>query len=407
MMIAVGVFSSFPSAGQESGLSFAREAEFVSANEIRVQVTITGDQDTISSLKSMGFEEYFPASWSYNGHYEEYYGEAMLKEGADKGVNLNANIAGQLDFYWIQIPVFPVTVVYGLTAASYETGQTISGTLYWFTEFEGDSVTTPDTIIEELEGEGEAPEGEVPAEGEVATGSLRGVIRKEGTLEVLPGVEVLLTPGNYAATSTALGLFIFSEVPVGEYILTATRTGFEKFSTAIAITEGLKVYDVELTPIAAEGEGESEGEEQTGSLSGTVSNKDTGLPLYGAQLLLMPGKYEAVTDRQGNYRFTGLAEGTYLLTASLSGYSNATVGVTLAAGENEQNISLSRSAVEGEGEPEGEGEGEEEGEGEDTADDCGMCCASEKGKAFDWGRYVGDFFLLGMAALALSRLNIR
>ena len=81
MMIAVVVFSCFPSAGQESGLSFAREAAFVSAQEIRVQVTITGDQDTVSSVKSLGFQELFPTSWSYNGNYEEYYGEAMLKEG--------------------------------------------------------------------------------------------------------------------------------------------------------------------------------------------------------------------------------------------------------------------------------------------------------------------------------------
>lgn len=436
IVIAVGVIPCITSTGQETGLSFVREAAFVSANEIRVQVTITGDEDTISSLKALGFQERFPTAWSYTGEYEEYYGDKTFKEEGEKGVGINANILGQLDFYWIQIPEFPITIVYGLTAPSYETGQSISGILYWFSEFEDFFLTTPVTYPDAFEGEGEVigegegelveGEGELPVEGEVETGSLRGVVRKAGTIEVLSGAEVKLLPGDYTAISNTLGVFALLEVPVGEYTLTATKSGYEKYSATVTISTGLAVHDVALISIETEGElqtegegetegelqtegeGEIEGEAQTGSLSGTVSNANNGLPLYGAQLLLMPGSYGTTTDRQGIYNFTELPTGAYILTTTLSGYTASNIGVNIAAGANTQDVALSHETTEGENVSEGEGEGESEseGEGEVSVDDYG-CCSSSKGIATDWQRYLGDLFLVGITLLVLSRLNVR
>ena len=73
---------------------------------------------------------------------------------------------------------------------------------------------------------------------------------------------------------------------------------------------------------------------QTGSVAGSVVDQ-TGLVLPGATVTLRGEGVPrtAYTDEQGNFELTGVAPGTYTLTASLAGFSDATVeDVTVSGG---------------------------------------------------------------------------
>ncbi|HXJ89042.1 MAG TPA: malectin domain-containing carbohydrate-binding protein [Candidatus Binatia bacterium] len=69
---------------------------------------------------------------------------------------------------------------------------------------------------------------------------------------------------------------------------------------------------------------------QYGSVSGTVEDATTSVPIAGATVSL--GSLSAVTNSSGSYSFTNVQPGTYTLTASDSGYQNASQSVTVTAG---------------------------------------------------------------------------
>lgn len=396
--------------GQESGLVLTREAAFITANEIRVELIITGDSGTINTLTALGLEEVFPATWTFNGSYEEYYGETAAKSLGDKAVNIGAHPPGRLELYWIQIPVFPVRIVYELTVSAFEPGQSISGMLYWLTDVAAFEATSPVTVVSPYAGEGEVEgevavegEGEVVTEGETETGSLTGVARNADTELPLSGVLITLMPGNHQDTTGLAGVFSFTDLPVGTYTVTAVRDGFISYSAERTIQTGINALNIQMTPGSTEDEGEPvvEGEEDHGSLSGVVSSSDTALPLYEARVRLVGTGFDQLTDSQGNYQFPVVPVGSYALTVTLSGYVDFSAQIAIAAGANQQNITL--TPIPAEGEVEGEAEGE--GEGEEPADDCGACCASSKDLKLNWRNYLGDLFLLGLAVLLLSRFN--
>lgn len=78
--------------------------------------------------------------------------------------------------------------------------------------------------------------------------------------------------------------------------------------------------------------------QQTASITGTVSDAETGEPLAGANVLaLRPGTTSMVTgsatDIDGNYRLAGLEPGTYDIVARFVGFREQRQPITLAAGE--------------------------------------------------------------------------
>ena len=70
---------------------------------------------------------------------------------------------------------------------------------------------------------------------------------------------------------------------------------------------------------------------QTGSIYGTVTDVDDGLPLPGANVFIAGTAQGAAADFDGNYRITGLGAGTYTVIFSFTGYQNQEIEVTLSA----------------------------------------------------------------------------
>jgi len=59
-----------------------------------------------------------------------------------------------------------------------------------------------------------------------------------------------------------------------------------------------------------------------GSLSGKVTDDDTGEPIQGVSVAIEGNT--STTDSNGNYGFTGIPAGTYTVTFSKTGYTTVT-----------------------------------------------------------------------------------
>jgi hypothetical protein len=79
----------------------------------------------------------------------------------------------------------------------------------------------------------------------------------------------------------------------------------------------------------------------TGTLEGTVTDASTTNPISGATVTIVGGA-STTTDGSGFYQFTNVAQGTYDVTASATGYDPSTAnGVTVTAGNTTiQNFAL-------------------------------------------------------------------
>ena len=71
---------------------------------------------------------------------------------------------------------------------------------------------------------------------------------------------------------------------------------------------------------------------QTGSVTGTVTDGDTGNPLPGANILAEGTALGDAADTDGRYMIEGLPPGVHVLLFTFAGYRNAQVTVTIAAG---------------------------------------------------------------------------
>lgn len=69
----------------------------------------------------------------------------------------------------------------------------------------------------------------------------------------------------------------------------------------------------------------------TGTISGRVTDISGGLPINGATV--SDGTRSASTDAEGEYTIAEVPEGSYIVTASAAGYSNASQTVKVAAGQ--------------------------------------------------------------------------
>lgn len=73
---------------------------------------------------------------------------------------------------------------------------------------------------------------------------------------------------------------------------------------------------------------------QNGSLSGTVTDAQSGDPLPGANVVIEDLSRGAAVDSDGNYEITDIPSGTYQVSASFIGYNQMVKSVTISAGES-------------------------------------------------------------------------
>ena len=79
---------------------------------------------------------------------------------------------------------------------------------------------------------------------------------------------------------------------------------------------------------------------QTGSLSGTITDGETGEPLPDANILVLELSSGAATDIDGNYSIMDIPVGTYTLRVSYLGYKTTEESIAIQAGTNTRNVAL-------------------------------------------------------------------
>lgn len=155
--------------------------------------------------------------------------------------------------------------------------------------------------------------------------SVAGTITDAGG-NALAGVSVAIvsaaTPtGSAVATLTtnAAGQYLFGSVPLGAYIVRASKTGyFSAASAAFTANAGSNTAPtLKLTAIVY------------GSVTGTITDTN-GNPIAGASVSVIPSSSgaastaEVKTDASGNYTLPKVQAGTYAVRASAPGYLGGT-----------------------------------------------------------------------------------
>ena len=174
-----------------------------------------------------------------------------------------------------------------------------------------------------------------------ATASTNPTYNISGTVTLssgwaLPGVTVTLSVNNYnsgTAATDANGDYTFTGLTNGSYTITPSLTGYTFNPASLAITlNGANVTSINFIVATAP-------PTSTHSISGTVT-LSSGSALSGVTVTLSGvSSGTATTDKSGNYTFTGLTNGSYTITPSLTGYtfSHASTSVMLNGANSTSN----------------------------------------------------------------------
>ncbi|MFQ5568078.1 MAG: TonB-dependent receptor domain-containing protein, partial [Rhodothermales bacterium] len=79
---------------------------------------------------------------------------------------------------------------------------------------------------------------------------------------------------------------------------------------------------------------------QTGTLSGTITDSESGEPLPGANVFIEELSAGAAADIDGNYSISDISVGTYTVRVSFVGFKSNTQAYTVSAGSNTLNVAL-------------------------------------------------------------------
>lgn len=158
----------------------------------------------------------------------------------------------------------------------------------------------------------------------------QGQDTQQGTLQISwvdpEEVTVQLSgPEGYSSETQVTGGQVFTGLAAGTYELTASKEGYQAVSQKIDVAAG-GTASTSLT--LKQQPGQLQQAVQEGTLQVVwVDPGDVTMQVDG------PGGYSSETQVTGGHVFTGLAAGTYELTASKEGYQNASQAVEVKAGE--------------------------------------------------------------------------
>ncbi len=189
------------------------------------------------------------------------------------------------------------------------------------------------------------PAGDTAPEPPLA-GAVAGTVT-DGSSEPIAGATVVLEDSGHSATTDANGTYLVDDVVPGDYTVTASADGYETASQSINVVEDeTATADFALAPLPAE----------AGSLSGTVTDDDSGAGIEGATIDLASTvadgpSYPATTDGNGDYLIEEVEPGEYLATVSAPDYEDSSAqAVTIEPGEL-QTLDVALTPVPGEDPP--------------------------------------------------------
>jgi protocatechuate 3,4-dioxygenase beta subunit len=156
-------------------------------------------------------------------------------------------------------------------------------------------------------------------------------------------------PGEPQSFHADDGAFVLEDVPAGRWMVEVTAEGFQPGTAAgVVVEEGQRVEGVEISLSTG------------GTIGGQVVESQSGRPILDATvraelsgggrqvrmpLLMGRGANEATTDAEGHYEISGLAPGTWTVTASHPEWSESTVTVELGDAPATADLRLGQGAA--------------------------------------------------------------
>lgn len=160
----------------------------------------------------------------------------------------------------------------------------------------------------------------------VDKGSISGTV-KDALNNPIDGATVETSPGTSSATTNSSGAFTISNVPIGIYSVTATKSGYVVFTlTGVGVAAGGTTnVSLVLTPESPSG---------PGTITGTVKNA-VGTGIQNATVSVEGQSASTTTDASGNFTLNNVTPGFVYL------YVTKPAGSSYLDGETREGIYLS------------------------------------------------------------------
>jgi hypothetical protein len=136
-------------------------------------------------------------------------------------------------------------------------------------------------------------------------GTVKGVVTSVSTTSAISGV--LVSCGGISATTLADGAYQLTNIPTGQQNLTASKSGYETWSTTINVTTGTSTKNIQMTSSIT-----------TTSISGLVTDLETNQPI-GSVKITVAGMTD-YSDANGHYQLPTVPQGQQTVTAEKVNY---------------------------------------------------------------------------------------
>ena len=197
-----------------------------------------------------------------------------------------------------------------VTATSYTDTLVSAGVTYYYT-------VMPLTASNSCFGAMASVKNATPTGGTTTTYSISGTV----TLNSAGLSGVTISAGSTTATTDTSGNYTLTGLANGTYTVTPSKSGYTFSPTSTSVTiSSANVTGKNFTATAT----------ATYAISGTITLNSAA---FSGVTVACTGQTSVTTDSSGNYSFSGLANGTYTVTPSKSGYtfSPANYSVTISS----------------------------------------------------------------------------
>lgn len=164
---------------------------------------------------------------------------------------------------------------------------------------------------------------------------LRGRVVKASDLSAVVGA--VISSGGHSASSNAQGRFSLDGLSAGSFSAQVDAGGYQGASVSGSLAPGINdVGDIALN---------ADDDEQTSTLTGTVTSADSGHALSGVHVLV-DGTERALSGSDGSYRIEAIDRLNFVLDFRAAGYQTQTLAVALTAhGEVTRDAALTATAT--------------------------------------------------------------
>lgn len=157
-------------------------------------------------------------------------------------------------------------------------------------------------------------------------GEISGLVQNSATQNPVSDATVTITSNAgevYTAISNNQGSYAFTEIGFADYEIDVARNGF-RFNDEVSVTlSQTNTTETGLTLSIVK---------KSGIISGKVTDGETNVGLKNVEVIATgPGTDRAVTNNEGEYSISGLAEGVYELKTKRDKYSVATEEITITS----------------------------------------------------------------------------